>query len=192
MLSFAATVLHWLSLRLTWWKHLWLRASPGANLPCANAPSTFEGPLSARSRPTPWYSSTRGISLQGAAFGGRGSRHHPHLPISFSHAMVLGHYVSTQALGLALTWFDLLNFSVHKVNTLPRRRKVGLLHCTSQWQGRVNMVVTCPEGAFRSYSSNKPAFLIGQGFVSISLVNLLKGLLGKHMKNNCYAQQRIA
>lgn len=54
------------------------------------------------------------------------------------------------------------------------------------------MVVSCPGGAFLTYSGNKPAFLIGQGFVSISLVNLLRGQLGNHMKNNCYAQQRIA
>lgn len=46
----------------------------------------------------------------------------------------------------------------------------------------MNTVVSSPGGALLTYLSNKPAFLIGQGFVSISQVNLLKGLLGKHMK----------
>lgn len=66
--------------------------------------------------------------------------------------------------------FVWLNFSAPNVNTLPRRRQV--LHRTSQWQGRVNMVASCPGEAFLTYLSINLASLISQGFVTVPLVNL--------------------
>lgn len=154
---------------------------------------SIAGPLSAQRRPSKGYSPTGIIRLQVTAVGTRGSGRDPRPLVSFSHAVMFGHHLSLPHTSgfVRRCWFDLFNFSVSKANTLPRRRWVcpPALHLEVTGEGEYSCKLSW--GSLSYLPSNKPA-LIGQGFVSISLGNLLKGLRGNHMKNNCCAQQRIA
>lgn len=104
----------------------------------------------------------------------------------FGHHLCLPHNS-----GFVLScWFDRFNFCPRGPYTAQKEVSLSpALHLEVTAEGEYSCKLS--SGSLSYLSSHKPA-LIGQGFVSISLGNLLKGLQGNHMKNNCCAQQRIA